>query len=227
MGTYLTEKKLGEILKEVKPDLEFIHNRIVPDSGVKYRPDYRCEELKLIIEFDGHGHYTSSKQIQTDLTKDKIYTDMGYKVFRIPYFVQMCDELLYMIFDEDIKYSQFYDHGFIDKKAMLPVDYCELGVDKFLEDLSRFSFCQKDIIKSLKEKSKKKQVVPRRLSYLITNQTYKHYHNGKEYYIIDTVYIQNDKGIWEEGVLYTDKEHKNKFVRTKEEFNKKFKSSVL
>jgi len=71
---------------------------------------------------------------------------------RIPYFIQMSKPLLKMIFDEDIEFKQIYPNGFIDKKAVLPADYCELGIELFLEDLERFSYCRDDIIESLKTK---------------------------------------------------------------------------
>jgi len=40
-------------------------------------------------------------------------------------------------------------HGFIDKKAILPTDYCSLGVDRFKRDLKYFSIISQDILKSL------------------------------------------------------------------------------
>ena len=36
-----------------------------------------------------------------------------------------------MIFDKDMDYPQDYSHGFIDKAAKLPCDFCERGVGKF------------------------------------------------------------------------------------------------
>jgi hypothetical protein len=48
-----------------------------------------------------------------------------------------------------------YRHGFIDGKACLPSNFCELGVAKFKRDLKKFEYIKKDIILSLKEKSKK------------------------------------------------------------------------
>jgi len=116
------------------------------------RPDFRCEELKLIIEFDGDSHYCKSDRILKDRAKDNDYRSLRYRVVRIPYFIQMSKPLLKMIFDEDIEFKQIYPNGFIDKKAVLPADYCELGIELFLEDLERFSYCRDDIIESLKTK---------------------------------------------------------------------------
>lgn len=67
---YLTEQNLGILFKTLVPHLEFEHNKTVPNSGIKTRPDYRFEELGLIIEFDGNQHYQDANVIFRD--KEKI-----------------------------------------------------------------------------------------------------------------------------------------------------------
>jgi hypothetical protein len=51
-----------------------------------------------------------------------------------------------------LSYKQVYPHGFIDKKAVLPADFCELGVEQFQKDLELYSFFRNDIINSLHDK---------------------------------------------------------------------------
>lgn len=161
---YLTEKSLGELLKKLFPNKDFIHDRIVPNSGTKRRPDYRNDELKLIVEFDGYRHYTTATKIYNERDKYNTYCSMGYKVVRIPYFVQPSREVIKHLFDKDVDIKQTYPQGFIDEKAMLPCDFCELGVEKFKEDLKRFNYIEKEILDSLEEKSKsigdRKRVFP-------------------------------------------------------------------
>lgn len=74
---YLTEDNLSEILKVIYPRIEWIRNKTVPDSGLKNRPDFRNDELMLIIEFDGDKHYNNFKTQQRDRIKDRIYSAMG------------------------------------------------------------------------------------------------------------------------------------------------------
>ena len=153
--TYLTEKRMGEIFENLLPNEAIIHDKAVPNSTNKRRrPDYRFEERKLIVEFDGDSHYCQAKRIITDQEKDKDYSSIGYKVVRIPYFVQMNDCLLDHIFGKrhGLTFSQVYKHGFIDKKAILPADYCELGIAQFKKDLETFSAFKSYIIQSLKNK---------------------------------------------------------------------------
>lgn len=153
MIKYLTEKNLGEILKIIKPDYVFIHDKSVPESiNKRLRPDYRNDALQLILEFDGDSHYCKAERVIKDKIKDDDYIQLGYKVFRIPYFIQMNTNLLEIIFNENISFMQEYPNGFIDKKAVLPADYCEKGIESFLIDLERFSYCRKEIIQSLKDK---------------------------------------------------------------------------
>lgn len=54
----------------------------------------RSESLKLIVEIDGLPHYQNPIVILKDKEKTKLYEEFGYKVVRIPYFIQLtnCSE---------------------------------------------------------------------------------------------------------------------------------------
>ena len=132
MTEYLTEKSLGPYLEMFVSN--WIRNKQIPGSNVKYRPDYRNEELKLIVEFDGPFHFTKAKQILIDWDRDLTFEELGYTVKQIPYFVQICPDLATFIFGNDIDSSiwiQTYPHGFIDEKAPRPCDFCSLGLKIF------------------------------------------------------------------------------------------------
>ena len=150
---YLTESKLGEVLKILFPNVVFTHDKIVPNSGIKNRPDYRSDKLMLIVEFDGYRHFTSPKLIFADRLKDETYGDMGYIVMRIPYFVQLDKEMIYLLFGVTDSLVSSYEHGFIDSKAMLPAEFSELGTDRFIEEYKSLPYkvCM-DILTSLKYK---------------------------------------------------------------------------
>lgn len=153
MIEYLTEYNLGLILNEIFPNNDFVHDKSVPNSlNKRRRPDFRSDKRKLIIEFDGDSHYCKAERIKIDFEKDLEYVQLGYKVFRIPYFVQITTELIKDIFNENIQFKQRYPNGFIDSKAMLPANYCELGIVKFKKDLEWFSYHSDEIITSLKNK---------------------------------------------------------------------------
>lgn len=156
INDWLNEEKLGEALAVIFPGKDFVHDKKVPESGVNKRPDYRCEELKLIVEFDGAQHYTDVKWCYDDKEKDEAYTKMGYKVVRVPYFVQLCPEVIEHLFGVKMSYEQVFPHGFIvDKYETLPADYCSLGYERFVSDVERFSYIKDDIFASLHHKYNK------------------------------------------------------------------------
>ena len=169
--TYLTEENLIDYLAVIFPNVEWIHNKTFP--GYKFRPDYRNDGLKIVVEFDGYQHYTQVKNIIKDQEKDIIYTETGYKIIRIPYFVQIETRTIAGLFDKTIERELSYPHGFIANNStlVLPADFCELGVDRFISDLEKFHYIKDDIVKSLKDKvdllGDKRLVVPKRLEYLI------------------------------------------------------------
>lgn len=172
MPSYLTEADLGVILSVIFPALEFVHDKSVPGSkNARWRPDYRCEKIKLIIEFDGDSHYCKAARIISDHEKDAEYKSLGYKIIRIPYFIQMTSDVLAHVFGISKPFTKKYPHGFIDPKAVLPADFCELGIQKFVADLSTFSFHKNEVINSLIQQIAMKKninlVLPPSIQYLI------------------------------------------------------------
>ena len=146
---YLTESTLGDYLK-ILFNKEFIHNKVLFD---KFKPDYRNDDLRLIIEFDGYNHYTTAKVALRDAFKDTKERELGYQIVRWPYFVQISRESIKYFLNIDVEIEQIYQHGFIDEHCVLPADFCELGIKKFIDDFMKFPEVIKlDIISSLKYK---------------------------------------------------------------------------
>lgn len=149
----LTETTLGESLKLITGK-DWIHDKAFLTRS---RPDYRNDELKMLVEFDGPYHYTSATRIVQDEERDKLYTAHGYKTVRIPMYIQLSTYTVKELFGIDKEFKQVYPHGFISdaKTLVLPADFCELGIMKFKSDLERFSEIQQDIINSLRVKIEK------------------------------------------------------------------------
>ena len=154
---YLTEKTIINYLNIIFPHINDWKNNKSFSKTYKSRPDYKSDQLKLIIEFDGYQHYTSAKRILADIKNDNFYIQNGFNVIRIPYFVQMSSIVIKNLFNVDIDIKQVYPHGFISNKSTMiyPADFCYLGLLKFQNDLKKFSYIQKDIIKSIIEKQNK------------------------------------------------------------------------
>lgn len=146
---YLTQGKLGTLLGEIFPDDEIIEDRAF--KPYRFRPDFYLPDKKLVIEFDGYQHYTNSSIIVSDFKKDSILADLNIDVIRLPYFVQIDAYIIKLLFNKEYN-KVSYPHGFIDKKAILPSDFCEMGISRFLNDLDKFSGIKTDIIQSLRTK---------------------------------------------------------------------------
>ena len=172
MSQFLTEEILLDYLKIIYPGYEWVHDKQFI-KGRKVRPDYRCEELKIIVEFDGYNHYNSTSRIISDINNTGLYESFGYKVVRIPYFVQMSSVVIKHLFNVEINIEQTFPHGFISNASsdLLPCDFNSLGIKRFEKDLERFSYIKDDIVLSLKNKisklNDKRLVLPESLFYLI------------------------------------------------------------
>lgn len=161
-----TPNCLNKCLEKLFPNNIFVHNKYlkINDAYVlnslkqKIRPDYICEELKLIIEFDGdsgkNGHYTDPFVILKDNENYKTLTELGYKIIRIPFYVQLNKDVIKYFFDlnyDGMLYDTVNDHGFMHPLCVLPSQFCEHGIDKLVYDLHNLpTEIVKDIIKSLK-----------------------------------------------------------------------------
>ena len=156
INDWLDEDKLGDAIGLMYPDEVFVRNKAVPKSGILKRPDYRCDNLMLIVEFDGYQHYTDVDEYYNDILKDDTYINMGYKIVRIPYFVQLTTEVISHLFGITMEYKQIFPHGFIvDEGEVLPADFCSLGYERFLSDLKSFLYIKNDIFASLHRKFEK------------------------------------------------------------------------
>lgn len=139
---YLIEKKLGKVI-------EFAFSTMI-DSEIK--PQYRignqrCDfailrtkshDLAVIYEFDGPQHYQSSYTFELDREKDKLAHERGVPVIRIPYFVQLCKEMLEYYFPgRNLTSEVKYPHGFISKKAPLPTTFTDRGLAYYCWQLQK------------------------------------------------------------------------------------------
>jgi hypothetical protein len=127
---------------------DWIHDKVIPYDLQKkrgsqklrrLRPDYRSEYLSLIVEFDGVQHYTSPIIIMKDEESTKYYQSLGYKVARIPYFIQLSPKAIKRLFGVkldkvlfDIKYPSLVSGQ--HTPAWLP----NCGLERMARDFHRF-----------------------------------------------------------------------------------------
>lgn len=170
-GNYLVEAKIHFFLEQNFPDSEIIYDQAFSDKNnltSNIKPDFRIEsinlkgkEIKLIIEFDGAQHYTKALEVLKDEKKNELYKEEGYKVIRFPYYIQLSKEIVDHYFGEGLDFDDSYKHGFVDSKATLPSDFCEIGMNRFMSEIKCYyemsSVITKSIVETLKEKIETKK----------------------------------------------------------------------
>jgi hypothetical protein len=150
--SHLTEEALGDFLR-ARFDPAVVADKCIPGATHRFRPDYRSDRHRTIVEFDGDSHYCSARRVLADMRRDKLLCEAGYVVIRIPYFVQLTQEVIEDLFGaaiEDTSDFRCFPHGFISNTVVFPADFCELGLARFEADLMRFSYIKADILASLK-----------------------------------------------------------------------------
>lgn len=140
-GTGLHRTGLNEYLKVIFPDIDdWVHDKAlgltVNNKVCRKRPDYRSEKLKIIVEFDGIQHYTMPDRIKNDVLSTKFYESLGYKVVRIPYFIQLTNKAVKYFFNVDVKESLFNEniHSMDKNDRNTPAFLCGAGVLRMIEE---------------------------------------------------------------------------------------------
>ena len=143
-ATGLHRTGLEEYLKVIFPSVsDWVHDKSIGElNGVKrkLRPDYRSEEIKIIIEFDGLQHYTNPSNILKDYLQTKEYESGGYRVIRIPYFIQLTNEVVRTMFDAEVDETLFPDNvpSLAISGKNTPAFLCPEGIKRMATELRRF-----------------------------------------------------------------------------------------
>ncbi len=142
--TGLHRTGLEEYLSVIFPEVnDWIHDKTIDtlpkELKCRKRPDYRSESLKLIIEFDGLPHYNSPKKILDDLETKKLYEQYGYKVVRIPFFIQFSNNAVKQLFDVEVKEPLFNEAiPSMGPKGITPACICGAGLYRMAQDFKLF-----------------------------------------------------------------------------------------
>lgn len=152
--TGLKRTGLDEYLAVIFPNThDWIHDSTIEGVKSRKRPDYRSESLKLIVEFDGIPHYTMPSNIIRDIENTKFYEELGYKVVRIPYFIQLSNKAVKTLFGVDVK-EQLFDETIPSlgpKGRDAPAYLCGVGIERMAKEFRRFPEQYEVNIKALKD----------------------------------------------------------------------------
>ena len=134
---------LEKYLEVIFPNVDWIANKqfgMHNGKMHKIKPDYRSDILKLVIEFDGKYHYSNPINIKKDIEKDRIYDSAGYKVIRIPYFIQLTNKVVKQLFNVDVKDDLFPEgiESMSIEEKNTPAFMCPMGVKRMANDFLKF-----------------------------------------------------------------------------------------
>lgn len=143
--TGLCRTGLETYLKVIFPSIsDWEHDKsfpaVIDGKKCRKRPDYRSDALKLIVEFDGLPHYQKPDTIINDKENEIFYNSYGYKVIRIPYFIQLTNENVYKIFGVKVKTPLFPKGNTslsVDQRSA-PAFLCPAGIERMAEVYKNF-----------------------------------------------------------------------------------------
>ena len=154
--TGLHRTGLEQYLRVIFPNInDWVHNKSCSEWKRKVRPDYRSESLKIIIEFDGLQHYNNVEKIIDDIEKTEYYKKLGYKVVRIPYFIQLTNKAVKTLFGIKIN-EQLFNESIPSlgiKGRNSPANLCPAGVKRMAEEFAKFPEQYKVNIEFLKQQN--------------------------------------------------------------------------
>lgn len=143
-ATGLHRTGFDDYLKVIFPNAsisDWIHDKIIPNSGKRFRPDWRNDNLHLVIEFDGVQHYQKPTEIIKDIERTAFYEGLGYKVIRIPFFIQLSNDAVKELFNVDVKEMLFDEIKYPSmnvEDSCTPAFMCPAGIERMAKEFKRF-----------------------------------------------------------------------------------------
>lgn len=137
---------LEEYLAIIFPDVDdWVHDKttgLLKPNGKKslIRPDYRSEQLKMIVEYDGLPHYSSPDQWERDKRNQSFYESYGYKVVRVPYFIQLTNAAVERLFGVKVDEPLFDGNvpSIGPKGNNTPAYLCPSGIRRMASEFAKF-----------------------------------------------------------------------------------------
>jgi len=149
---YLTEKKLTDALKQLLGSSWGGTQLTVPGTRRRWDMWFHDGDRTVVVEFDGDEHYRNTLKIKADNEKDAVAREQGFKVVRVPYWVQLDTPMLKHWFGIDAVIEQAFPHGFISTK-IFPASYCAMGILRFERELAALpEVVREAVIKSLRDR---------------------------------------------------------------------------
>lgn len=84
-------------------------------------------------------HYDSPQKIRDDETATQFYEGLGYKVVRVPFFIQLTNKVVKQLFDVKVEESLFNgDIPSMGPKGITPAGICGAGIMCMAKEFKKF-----------------------------------------------------------------------------------------
>ena len=137
LDTYLTEGRLHGLLQEFCVSRGYatpIAQPPVPGTRMRFDFEIHTPSGNSYVEFDGDSHYRDATVMYRDSLKQAFADSSGFRLVRVPYFVQLDSTVFEHYFLEPFDISTSFPHGFHTTKV-LPASFCGLGLKRFYAEL--------------------------------------------------------------------------------------------
>lgn len=129
---------LETYLKNIFPNVDdWVHDKQFP--GMKTRPDYRSDTLKIVVEFDGLPRFRDRAAFEKDSANTQNYENAGYKVVRIPLYLNLTTSVINKLFDENLTQPFFESNVSPFNKNFQPNCFCMTGLKRMADDYLKYA----------------------------------------------------------------------------------------
>jgi hypothetical protein len=109
------------------------------------------------VEYDGPMHYINTRRCHRDIKRIEWLKLNKYTVIRFPYYLELDNDSFLYLFKEKVniinEHPKPLDHGF-NETEWLPMDFCPLGIERFIVDFRDYpSLIKKKIVDSLENEA--------------------------------------------------------------------------
>lgn len=124
----------------VKPGFTINHSENAAERATESVRTTYVKKKRLIIEFDGLQHYTNPENIRKDRKNQAIYEGEGFKVIRIPYFINLTKEVIQEMFGITVIDEKFNPAvpSMSAKWSNTPAYCCYQGIMRIAEEFKRY-----------------------------------------------------------------------------------------
>lgn len=152
---YLVQAKLEQALQQIVGPTNWRGHEVrLPTGRRRWDMSYELGGIVTVVEFDGDEHYRHTLKIKIDEEKDAVALEHGFRVIRMPYWIQLTSETLAHYFGLTANIVQDFPHGFISTK-IFPASFCELGLIRFKRELDSLpSQVKVAVVASLRDRAR-------------------------------------------------------------------------